>query len=644
MIRVKKNSLLTSIILFFTMPLWSVAQQSYLMNQKVFNQVELNYGSGVVIRNNNFLIAGTDMASDTCTNYYLGTISNDSITDTLLFYGGSNIETLNSIISLDDTGFLLAGSSSSDDGNLTANFGLGDCWLVRTDTAGNILWQQNYGGSAYDVANAVASLPQGGYVVVGSTRSNDGLVSFNHGESDLWLFRIDEEGSLLWEKSLGGSESDNGKSLLVLNDSLVMIIGTTKSSDGDVAVNHGKSDYWLIQYNLKGDSIVWEKTYGEEDSDAGTDMVYAHDGGYILAGNSRTRENGGNNNGQNDYRIMKVSSTGKVMWDHSFGGSLDEIATDILRADGEGYLISGYTYSQDGDVEGNHGGRDMWIIKLNNDGKLIWQRALGGMYHEVANGAALCRDGGYRVVGYTVSSDGDIQGHLYRKMDTWSVKLCEENIVKEFVNICEGQSYKWQGDTYYEEGTYEKHFVNRCGFDSIRQLKLKINNYPDNFEIEGEAEPYFGKPFTYTAPLLYQNVYHWFPVNGIVVDTPAFNQISVAWGAGGEGILKAVAERPGGCTSDTAYFEVTIVGEAVQEIKTEPVLVYPVPATEFITVEGKNLIKTELYNLNGDMVKSVVNQKHSGRIEISVSELPSGVYYVQVFTRDFSIFKKIIKM
>jgi hypothetical protein len=342
--------------------------------------------------------------------------------------------------------------------------------------------------------------------------------------------------------------------------------------------------------------------------------------------------------------VLKVDKNGQIIWDHSFGGSMDEIANDVLTADGEGYLVSGYTYSQDGDVEGNHGGRDMWIVKLNNDGKMEWQRPLGGMYHEVAYGADVCNDGGYRITGYAISKSGDVLGHDKRKMDTWTVKLCEENVVKDFVNICDGQSYEWEGDVYDEEGTYEKYYVNRCGFDSIRQLKLRINDYPDSFEIEGEEQPYFGKPFTYTAPLIYQNIYHWFPVNGVVVDTPAFNQIAIAWGGGGTGVLKAVAERPGGCLSDTAFFEVTIVGEAVNDVSKEAVSVGPVPVTDVLTVKGKHIIKAELFGLSGNRVLSADNHNEASGLKLEVSALPAGIYYLRIKLKHNVVIKKIVKI
>ncbi len=644
MIVSKQNSLLLLLIIMLWSPFVLMAQHGYLMSQHVLNFDEINYGTTVLPRDTGYLLFGDVLVDNNYSDYLLNRMKNDSSEKWISTYGGSLSETFNAVLPLGDSGFILVGSAASSDGDLDTNYGVSDSWLVRMNSAGNILWQKNYGGSAYDRADDIISV-DGGYVVVGSTRSNDVDVSFNHGEADVWLFSIDESGDLLWEKSFGGSESDNGRSVISIGDSVMMVFGSTKSTDGDVEENHGNTNYWLIKYSITGDSIVWEKTFGGKESDAGADMIMSRDGCYLLAGNSRTGETGLRNNGENDYRVIKVDELGNVIWDHSFGGSLDEIAASILVADGEGYLISGYTYSNDGDVAGNHGGRDMWIVKIGESGKLVWQYALGGVYHDVANGAVVCADGGYRIVGSAISKDGDVVGHLERKMDTWTIKLCEDHFIKELVNICEGEQIVWEGELYNEPGTYEKSFLNRCGFDSIRQLKLVVNGYPDNFEIEGETAPYIGKAFEYSVPLIYNNVYHWYADNGTVIDTPAFNKIRVAWGIGGIGTLKAVAQSAGGCESDTSVLEVTIIGEALEENGTAPVVVYPNPVINHVIIEGKNVLKVDVFTIEGRALDSFEKTSEMKSVRINTAIYPPGIYYLKVYCKNRRVqVKRIVKI
>ena len=644
MIVSRQNSLVLLMILVLWAPLLLFGQQGFLMNQRILNLDEVNYGTAVFPQDKGFLMFGDVLVDNEYSDYLLNRFENDTVEKWSRTYGGSLSETFNAVLPLGDSGFILVGSAASADGDLTSNYGIGDCWVVRMDTTGNILWQKNYGGSGYDRADDIIFMPQGGFVIVGSTRSVDVDVSFNHGESDVWVFGIDDAGNLLWEKSFGGSDSDNGRSVLATGDSVLMIFASTKSMDGDVEENHGNTDYWLIQYNINGDSIVWEKTYGDEESDAGVDMISSRDGGYLMAGNSRTGENGIKNNGENDYRIIEVDEFGNLVWDHSFGGTMDEIVTDILTASGEGYLLSGYAYSNDGDVEGNHGGRDMWIVKLNESGKLIWQYALGGMYHDVANGATVCPDGGYRITGSAVSKDGNVEGHLEKKIDTWTVKLCEDHFIKELANICEDEQFEWEGELYSETGTYEKSFVNRCGFDSIRQLKLVVNGYPDNFEIEGEVTPYIGKAVEYTVPLIYNNVYHWFVENGTVVDTPAFNKIRIAWGLGGSGTLKAVAESSGGCESDTAILEITIIGESIDEMSNVPSIVYPNPTTGEITVKGFGLLKVDVFSMEGILIDTQQGIPGLNEVRLLIAKQPAGIYYLKIYRKNKVEVKRIVKM
>jgi len=306
MIVSRQNSLVLLMILVLWAPLLLFGQQGFLMNQRILNLDEVNYGTAVFPQDKGFLMFGDVLVDNEYSDYLLNRFENDTVEKWSRTYGGSLSETFNAVLPLGDSGFILVGSAASADGDLTSNYGIGDCWVVRMDTTGNFLWQKNYGGSGYDRADDIIFMPQGGFVIVGSTRSVDVDVSFNHGESDVWVFGIDDAGNLLWEKSFGGSDSDNGRSVLATGDSVLMIFASTKSMDGDVEENHGNTDYWLIQYNINGDSIVWEKTYGDEESDAGVDMISSRDGGYLMAGNSRTGENGIKNNGENDYRIIEV--------------------------------------------------------------------------------------------------------------------------------------------------------------------------------------------------------------------------------------------------------------------------------------------------------------------------------------------------
>src|SRR5215831_12367094 len=124
--------------------------------------------------------------------------------------------------------------------------------------------------------------------------------------------------------------------------------------------------------------------------------------------------------------IVSVYSTAQtswaIDWQKSFGGSLGEIATSIKHTSDGGYIVAGYTLSDDGDVTGNHGGFDYWIVKLNSSGIIEWQKSLGGSKDETAYAVDQTSDGGYIVAGYSDSTDGDVTGN-HGGYDYWIVKL-----------------------------------------------------------------------------------------------------------------------------------------------------------------------------------------------------------------------------
>ena len=122
-------------------------------------------------------------------------------------YGGSGLESQPSLIATADGGYIMSGFSFSTNGDLTGNYGLEDVWIVKLDAARNIQWQKNYGGSSIDQAYDIAQTPDGGYVFAGMTVSNDGDVSGNHGFQDLWVVRLDAAGAIQWQRCYGGSNN-----------------------------------------------------------------------------------------------------------------------------------------------------------------------------------------------------------------------------------------------------------------------------------------------------------------------------------------------------------------------------------------------------------------------------------------------------
>jgi len=337
--------------------------------------------------------------------------------------GGSSSEYAYSIQQTTDGGYIIAGFSGSNDGDVTGNQGFLDYWIVKLTSTGDIDWQKSLGGNSDDRANSIQQTTDGGYIIAGYSGSNDGDVTGNHGMNDCWIVKLTSEGVIDWQKSLGGSNKDQANSIQQTTDGGYIIAGFSGSNDGDVTGNHGSYDYWVVKLTSTGD-IEWEKSLGGSDIDQANSIQQTTDGSYIIAGFSYSNDGDvSGNHGGADYWIVKLTSTGDIDWQMSLGGSGNDLAKSVQKTVTSGnYIIAGYSNSNDGDVSGNHGERDYWIVLLISETTIYWQKSLGGSGNDFAQAIQQTTEGGFIIAGYSDSNDGDISGNNGDE-DAWIVKL-----------------------------------------------------------------------------------------------------------------------------------------------------------------------------------------------------------------------------
>lgn len=383
--------------------------------------------------------------------------------------GGSGDDRAYSIQQTSDGGYIVAGYTTSNDGDVSGNHGGKDFWVVKLDSGGNIVWQKTLGGSGDDEARSIQQTSDGGYIVAGWTFSNDGDVSGKHGWADYWVVKLDENGNIEWEKTLGGSKNDFAYSIQQTSDGGYIVVGHTLSSDGDVIGHISGWDIWLVKLDKDG-NILWQKIFSSTDYDYGysvqqtTDDGYivagrlwpyawvgkfdntgkyiwgkrhfdeskhgatayavqqTEDGGYIVAGRALSNQTDEHGYHPSDFLVVKFDSKGNIIWKKTYGGTSYEEAYSIQQTTNGGYIVAGYTKSEDGDICMKHGGTDAWIVKLDKDGNIVWQKALGGSRNDEAYSVRQTSDGGYVVSGYTFSDDWDAVGN-HGKADFWVVKL-----------------------------------------------------------------------------------------------------------------------------------------------------------------------------------------------------------------------------
>lgn len=293
-----------------------------------------------------------------------------------------------------------------------------------------ISWQKCVGSPYLDYGNSVVPTPDGGSITVGYVEGIGGDVITFNGEQDYFIVKQDATGAVQWTKSLGGPFQDMATVVRLAADGGYLIGGemSTPSGSGDVGIPAESLDIWIVKLDAAG-NILWERSYGSAQNDYLGDMQPTSDGGMVFVGSTQagTGEISGNHGGY-DIWIAKIAADGTMTWDQCFGGSQDDWGYGIAVAPGgavPGYVISGWTASNDDDASDNHGGHDLMAIKVDNNGYRKWVSVLGGSDRDEGYGVTQTSDGNYVFAGLTGSNDGDVAGNhgSLGMLDAWVLKL-----------------------------------------------------------------------------------------------------------------------------------------------------------------------------------------------------------------------------
>ncbi|MCX6273590.1 MAG: T9SS type A sorting domain-containing protein, partial [Bacteroidetes bacterium] len=243
-----------------------------------------------------------------------------------------------------------------------------DIWVVKTDSLGDLQWQRCLGGTNRDNANSIQQTDDGGYIVAGGTGSIDGDVTGLHGGlySDFWIVKLDSVGVLQWQKCLGGTMYEEAYSIRKLVNGNFILAGITSSNDGDVSGLHGNNlDYWIVKINGSG-VLIWQHCYGGTDLDEAYSVDTTSDGGFIITGEVKSFDgNVTGNHGGSEIWVVKLNNFGYLQWQKCLGGSGPEWSSCVIQTQDSGYVVYGETMSNDFDVSGNHGYGDLWVVKLS---------------------------------------------------------------------------------------------------------------------------------------------------------------------------------------------------------------------------------------------------------------------------------------
>lgn len=529
---------------------------------------------------------------------------------------------------------------------------------VTSFQAQDILWERSYGGKHAEYLLDAIPTADYGFILAGSSISNKNgnKTEDNKGDLDYWIWKMDEKGTPEWQKSFGGSGVDMLYSVKNTNDGGFILAGTSSSNKSEDKKDNskGQEDFWIIKLDAKGKEL-WQRTIGGVSQEKLLSITPTKDGGYIIGGSSSSNKTLANNKGsvyefgksENsrgnlDYWIVKLDSDGKKEWDKTLGGRYYDELKSIEQTHDEGFILGGYSNSPvSGDkTEANMGQGDYWIVKLNKDGVLQWQRTLGGDKDDNLFALTQTNDKGFIVGGSSNSSATDAKSETSKNgSDFWVVKLDEIGNVQ------------WQET--YDYGKYD-------------MLSSIVENIDGTFLIGGYAQSELksnanGKTLGLKTGKKEKEGINDYIALKIKADGEEIWTQTV--GSDGDEVLKKLFEtRDGGYilagTSNGSiskdknsvrggqdFWIVKLKDKEKKDKEKQKVEAIPNPALSYtnaiIGYEYKDGTVT-LYDINGRSLQSV-KVEGERTVPINLSGLPQGVYLIEVKTNVSTDGVKVIK-
>jgi hypothetical protein len=324
-----------------------------------------------------------------------------------------------------DGGYLVVGMQEGGDGQVTCTEEPG-IWLLKINHTGNLIWEKCYEhAAAYRMTQAFGNSY---YYLMGATISEP-----YPDVPNLWISKMDSTGSFIWERTLGNNTgiSDYNFYSTSTKDGGVIASVDIFSQGGDITNWYGGYDGWIIKLNSLGNT-EWDFTIGSANTEWIIGISQTKDNGYIAAAAGSPDGTTGNipctsfTPGFSDAIIYKLDSLGNPEWHRCYGGSYNDVAISIFSLD-DGYLIAGGGESADGDLTGSgwHGGHDVWLIRTDLSGDIIWQKCYGGSNDDDPVRIFQTSDDGFMVFGNTKSLDGDVVGNpsLGSEPSIWVFKI-----------------------------------------------------------------------------------------------------------------------------------------------------------------------------------------------------------------------------
>lgn len=342
--------------------------------ERTFGGQGLDYGYGVrETDDGGFIVAGaTTSFGAGGSDAYLVKTDSRGFAEWSQTYGGTSSDEASAVLTTGDGGYIFVGETRSFGGAV-------DAYLVKTDGAGNEVWSNDLGGQWYEYGFSLSPTSDGGYIICGDTNS------YGAADRDLYLAKADASGTEQWHALFGGAGGESGSDAVQTSDGGYVAVGLTSS------YGSGSHDVYFVKTDSSGVE-QWSSVFGGSGSDWASAVKQTSDGGYIVAG--RTASSGA---GAYDVYLIKTDSSGNEEWSSTLGGNRDDSGSDVEITSDGGYIIAGYTRSSGG------GGFDVYLVKTDSSGNEEWSSAFGGADDEFGSCVQQTSDGGYVIAAETRS-------------------------------------------------------------------------------------------------------------------------------------------------------------------------------------------------------------------------------------------------
>ncbi len=428
----KNFTLILTLSAFFIFDTFSTYCQEIEWQKTIGNNYDDYLRSTSPTSDGGFILGGTSLG-----DYWIVKVDSVGTIEWQDTIGGSGSEFFWCLKPTPDGGYICGGSSNSGvSGDKTDSCrGDFDYWIVKLDSAGIIQWQKTIGGSMEDDLRYIYPTSDGGYICGGESQSDisGDKTEDTYGFTDYWIIKLDAVGNIQWQNTIQGDDFDAFFSIEQTTDGGYICGGWSYSNSGlDKTENtSGGADYWIIKLDVQG-NIQWQNTIGGSSDDAISTIHQTADGGYIIGGTSYSGISGDkteNCYGLDDYWIVKLNASGNIQWQNTIGGNSGDKVSSVYQTLTGDYIVAGTSSSSISvdKTEGTMGGDDYWILKLNSTGSIISQNTIGGASQDELSEIHPTQDGGFIVGGYSNSSiswDKTVAGA--GGYDFWILKLTND--------------------------------------------------------------------------------------------------------------------------------------------------------------------------------------------------------------------------